>query len=304
MANLAEQPVWEQGIYQIEVTDTVHAGPPDVAQRIGVANAGCMQLANRTGWLRQQIENVMTPIVSVLVSNAAMDAINATSVWSVGQGVLNPPLAIGGIIEHAELADGSAIQRAYRIAPAGTFLTKHIRIRRTGAWSVWTADGPDVGDLVIQSHNSELPDRIEASGAALSRASYADLFDRVGVTYGEGDGASTFNIVDSRAEFLRGWDSGRGLDVGRVFGSAQDGTKLTGEVLTLASNDGLYVTIRNSDVTTETERFSDTGGGHTTARVTTGGKLENNLHPAADTGLRKIVATHPRNIAQQFCVKY
>lgn len=58
-------------------------------------------------------------------------------------------------------------------------------------------------------------------GRALSRVAYAQLFAVLGTRYGAGDGATTFNIPDDRAEFIRGADMGRGVDVGRVVGSLQ-----------------------------------------------------------------------------------
>lgn len=63
---------------------------------------------------------------------------------------------------------------------------------------------------------------IKANGAAVSRISYATLFSKIGTTFGEGDGATTFNVPDMRGEFLRGYDDGRDVDVDRVFGSSQD----------------------------------------------------------------------------------
>lgn len=39
--------------------------------------------------------------------------------------------------------------------------------------------------------------------------------------YGPGDGATTFSIPDYRGLFRRGFDDGRGLDPGRVFGTLQ-----------------------------------------------------------------------------------
>ena len=62
---------------------------------------------------------------------------------------------------------------------------------------------------------------LKANGAAVSRTAYAALFAAIGTTYGAGDGRSTFNLPDLRGECLRGWDDGRGVDAGRVFGSAQ-----------------------------------------------------------------------------------
>lgn len=58
-------------------------------------------------------------------------------------------------------------------------------------------------------------------GAAVGRVAYATLFAAIGTTYGAGDGATTFNLPDSRGEFWRGLDLGRGVDTGRYAGSAQ-----------------------------------------------------------------------------------
>ena len=62
---------------------------------------------------------------------------------------------------------------------------------------------------------------LKANGAAVSRATYAGLFAAIGTTYGAGDGSTTFNLPDLRGEFIRGVDDGRGVDPGRVLGSAQ-----------------------------------------------------------------------------------
>jgi phage-related tail fiber protein len=62
---------------------------------------------------------------------------------------------------------------------------------------------------------------LKANGAAVSRIAYADLFARIGTTFGAGDGVTTFNLPDYRGEFLRGFDDGRGLDVGRTINTIQ-----------------------------------------------------------------------------------
>lgn len=62
---------------------------------------------------------------------------------------------------------------------------------------------------------------LKANGAAVSRTAYADLFAAIGTTFGAGDNFNTFNLPDLRAEFIRGWDDGRGVDAGRDLGSAQ-----------------------------------------------------------------------------------
>ncbi|HBV3344971.1 TPA: hypothetical protein MDU19_004523, partial [Klebsiella pneumoniae] len=51
MANLPENPSWESGIHQLEEAERAKAGPG------GVLNVPASQLANRTKWLRAQIES-------------------------------------------------------------------------------------------------------------------------------------------------------------------------------------------------------------------------------------------------------
>ena len=68
---------------------------------------------------------------------------------------------------------------------------------------------------------------LPANGAAVSRTTYANLFAAIGTLYGAGDGNKTFNLPDLRGEFLRSWDSGRGVDGGRKFASFQDSQNLS-----------------------------------------------------------------------------
>lgn len=54
-------------------------------------------------------------------------------------------------------------------------------------------------------------------GSAVSRSDYANLYDAIGVCWGTGDGATTFNLPDLRGMFLRGvsGDSGNDEDAER-----------------------------------------------------------------------------------------
>ncbi|AUH51096.1 hypothetical protein CXB49_09870 [Chromobacterium sp. ATCC 53434] len=52
MANLQEKPVWEAGIYQLETSDPVLAGPD------GIDNLQGKQLANRTAFLKKQLDEL------------------------------------------------------------------------------------------------------------------------------------------------------------------------------------------------------------------------------------------------------
>ena len=48
-------------------------------------------------------------------------------------------------------------------------------------------------------------------GSAISRSTYSDLYTAIGVTYGTGDGSTTFNLPDFRARVPVGYNSG-GID--------------------------------------------------------------------------------------------
>lgn len=78
-------------------------------------------------------------------------------------------------------------------------------------------------------------------GAAVGRVAYATLFAAIGTTYGAGDGATTFNLPDSRGEFWRGLDLGRGVDAGRVLGSAQGHQLQDHSHDGLSAGDGAYI---------------------------------------------------------------
>ncbi|QOD23646.1 phage tail protein [Escherichia coli O68:H12] len=58
MANLPETPQWEDGIYQIEVSDPVLGGPD------GISNRQAKQLASRTSYLKQKVEKSGTDLAA------------------------------------------------------------------------------------------------------------------------------------------------------------------------------------------------------------------------------------------------
>ena len=60
MANLRENAAWESGIYQLETTDPVVGGVD------GISNKQAIQLANRTSYLKEQIESNKSSIDTAL----------------------------------------------------------------------------------------------------------------------------------------------------------------------------------------------------------------------------------------------
>lgn len=119
---------------------------------------------------------------------------------------------------------------------------------------------------------------LKANGAAVSRTTYAALFSAIGTTFGVGDGSTTFNLPDLRGEFIRGWDDGRGVDSGRVFGSAQAHAYQSHTHIIPRGSSG----VAGDDVATGTGTYGSFNTG------ASGSSSE----------------TRPRNIALLACIKY
>lgn len=167
-----------------------------------------------------------------------------------------------------------------------------------GAWTPWVrCDGIEVAPPGKTAHfaMSTAPlGWLKANGAAVSRTAYAALFSAIGTMYGAGDGSTTFNLPDMRGEFVRGWDDGRGVDSGRVFGSAQSalspdiprdgwGTSGSSPSSSVAITAGRLVVGSGAGESSEVLESLRAAGG--------------NISPLAGDN-------RPRNIALLACIKY
>lgn len=95
-------------------------------------------------------------------------------------------------------------------------------------------------------------------GQAVSRTTYARLFDVIGTTYGVGDASTTFNLPDARGRTVFGKDNMGGSTAGRVTsaGSGVVGTTLG------ASGGAQSNTIQASNVPQLPVVVTDPGHGH------------------------------------------
>lgn len=76
------------------------------------------------------------------------------------------------------------------------------------------------GDIKMTARSVAATGWLMCNGAAVSRATYADLFAAIGTTHGAGDGTTTFNLPDFRRTFPLGKaDSGTGSTLGGSGGS-------------------------------------------------------------------------------------
>ncbi|MGP6422543.1 tail fiber protein [Pseudomonas pharyngis] len=153
---------------------------------------------------------------------------------------------------------------------------------------------------------------LELDGSVQSIATYPDLAAYLGTTFNKGDeGAGNFRLPESRGEFLRGWDHGRGVDAGRTVGSWQKATLVAHDAVTSTAqaiqaaasswklnpdNSGKSHPVLGGDVAFAADYpaafFSS---GEITSPVS--------LNQAALFTDGHLVGTRPRNLAVMWCIK-
>jgi hypothetical protein len=161
---------------------------------------------------------------------------------------------------------------------------------------VKTALALPVGTMLPFPRGTVPPGFLEVDGSAQSASVYPDLAAYLGGAFDKGDeGAGFFRLPDTRGEFLRGWDHGRGVDAGRTVGSSQ------AEEMKAHRHEKLNVDITGVQYGISSGNLSGakTGGLYVSAPDTT---LDSG-YPGINTGMYGGTETRPRNIAVMWCIK-
>jgi microcystin-dependent protein len=143
---------------------------------------------------------------------------------------------------------------------------------------------------------------LSCDGSLISRTTYSGLFSVVGTLYGVGDGSTTFNLPDLRGEFIRGFDAGRGVDSGRVFGTSQldqmqrltGGYNTSSEHFNVGSGVGVF-----TDTAVNTARNAGLGYNSATRL-----DFDSADSPNARVSSTTSGETRSRNVALLYCIKY
>jgi len=140
-------------------------------------------------------------------------------------------------------------------------------------------------------------------GSAVSRTTYATLFAVIGITYGAGDGTTTFNLPDMRGVFPRG----AGINGTLTKANA---TPMTGGAIGLLSNDKMQGHKHNTqDIQSEIALFGVTPL-QSAVNGTNGGTYLNSLKtsiPITDgtnSTPRTGDETAPASLSVNFIIKY
>lgn len=136
-----------------------------------------------------------------------------------------------------------------------------------------------VGSLLGAAFSTPPTGYLLCDGTAVSRTTYAALYTAIGVTYGVGDGATTFNLPDARGRAALGVGTGSGLTARALGASGGEETHLLTEAEMPA-----HVHQMSPNTTTGSVNLSgtllDTGAGAAKDTGSKGGSTaHNNMQP-------------------------
>lgn len=248
MANLPETPQWEEGIYQIEVSDPVLGGPDGISNRQG------KQLASRTLYLKQQVEKGGTDLAAhIAAADPHTQYAPKASPTFTGTPTAPTPansdnskkLATTEFVAKALAAlAGSAPETLDTLKELADALGNDPNFATTvlnklAEKLAKDQNGADIPDPVLFVKNLGLGVGTPAIGIPFFWPSAAMpntvLPEWSGMVFLKFNGA-TFSaatypklalvfpallLPEARGEFLRVWDDGRGVDSGRALLSAQ-----------------------------------------------------------------------------------
>ncbi|WP_256656903.1 phage tail protein [Pseudomonas sp. BGI-2] len=196
-------------------------------------------VAANGAWLRATDANAsikVTPNLTVMVEEGAA---NGDSLWHL---VTNGPITLGTTTLSFEMLAGrTGIQAGtyksltvdkYGRATAGTnpetlagFGIKDTYTKPEIEAMIAQASALPVGAMVTFPTESVPPGFLEVDNSLFKDTLYPDLAACLNRKYNlPGDAAGYTRLPESRGEFVRGWDHGRGVDPGRMIGSWQKGS--------------------------------------------------------------------------------
>ena len=164
-------------------------------------------------------------------------------------------------------------------------------------WLALPLSNSGIGFSRLWNTNTPPDGYLEEDGSAVSRITYEDLFNVIGTIYGVGDGATTFNLPDSRGEFIRGWDHGAGNDP-NAGARTDSGGGVTGDNVgtkQLGQNE-----LHNHDNGTKTDiisEFNEAGPDHISIGFANGVGRDAMLASGGDEA-------RPRNVYKMYVIKY
>lgn len=102
-------------------------------------------------------------------------------------------------------------------------------------------DSNPVGTIIAVAYTGVPEGYMHCNGAAVNRTTYVNLFNKIGTTYGAGDGSTTFNLPNTVARFLEG-----GIGAGTYYEAGLP--NITGNISAFKSSiSGAFVRSNNTN---------------------------------------------------------
>lgn len=214
MGKITEQPQWEDDVYLIEKQDKVLGG------ELGVINVQAKQLANRTKYLKDQVDGInrdrtgYAPVASpaftgIPTAPTASQNTNNTQIattefvkTAIAALVGSAPAALDTLEELARALAGDANLKATLLAEIG---------KKATATDLNALHDLFVGIPIPYPLSTVPTGCLAMNGQRFDTRRYQKLAQK----YPSGV------LPDLRGEFIRGLDNGRGVDAGRALLSAQ-----------------------------------------------------------------------------------
>jgi microcystin-dependent protein len=113
-------------------------------------------------------------------------------------------------VPYSQLSGNAVNVKGGGVVEAATLMVEHASV--TGSLSVsGSTDLIPPGTILAYAGKAAPPGWFLCDGSAVSRTKYAALFAAVEITYGGGDGITTFNLPDARGRVILGAGDGSGL---------------------------------------------------------------------------------------------
>lgn len=192
--NASQQYAWNDTDYQ-NGWETIGNIPPTAAQ------FDALQRRNDTKM--KELNDELTPLVNVDTA----DSRQPSTAYREGDIKYSPLLPTGWYLLCTTTGITSASDLVITSPAVGNTVTDGTvvwMIDKIGKGSK-SGGGTPTGTILAYASNGALPDGyLACDGSAVSRTTYADLFDAIGTTWGSGNGSTTFNLPNLNGYWLKG----------------------------------------------------------------------------------------------------
>jgi microcystin-dependent protein len=151
------------------------------------------------------------------------------------------------------------------------------------------------GSIVPFAMDTQPNGWLKCDGSLINRVTYANLFNAIGITYGAGDGSTTFALPDLRGYFVRGFGTNSDTTTSGAFAVKQS------DDIESHTHAAFGNTVTPAAVSiSETFNTVSSGGMSNLSNISTSFSTSSLNLTVLPTGGTE---TRPKNIAMLYCIK-